>query len=169
MARPPKTNNTAIVVAVEQIMENGRSPLPVYTPPNERSPREKQQMILAKGPEHNPIEMRGNLLRIQEQSDPLGFLIAVANGMPVPQYKVSEGKDGKAHVEVEYVVMPIDYRINVMKWLGNKILPQISVMKHFAAPASENQGSQDTSGFGAMLVNAAHKAGGSDKKFEGDQ
>jgi hypothetical protein len=49
-------------------------------------------------------------------ADPIGFLIAVMHGQPIPEFRIT--KDGA--VEVHYVTPDFPTRLAVSKWLGNK-------------------------------------------------
>lgn len=72
------------------------------------------------------VSVRDNILRIQEEADPIGFLVEVMNGSLFPvQYVDDEG-----NVAEHYVAAPLDARVQIAKYLANKVLPTLSVTKH---------------------------------------
>lgn len=64
-----------------------------------------------------------NIVRIQENADPIGFLVAVAMGQPVACFEVDE--QGK--VTVHYETADLQTRIKVNRHLADKVLPRMSL------------------------------------------
>ena len=69
--------------------------------------------------------VRDNMLRIQEQADPIGFLIEVMNGSMFPVQMVSDEGDIVEH----YVTPDLQTRIKIAQFMANKVLPTLSVTK----------------------------------------
>jgi hypothetical protein len=90
----------------------------------------RRELVVQRAP---TVSVRDNLLRIQEEADPLGFLIAVQQGDLIPVTYVSD--DG--HVVTEYHQAGLDQRIGVAKFLAAKVLPTLSVTKHVMAPPAD--------------------------------
>lgn len=88
---------------------------------------QRREVVVQRPP---TVSVKENLLRIQEEADPLGFLIAVQQGDLLPVTYVSD--DG--HVVTEYHQAGIDQRISVAKFLAAKVLPTLSVTKHVMEP-----------------------------------
>jgi hypothetical protein len=64
----------------------------------------------------DPETMAENHVRIAD-ADPIGFLIAIMQGQPIPRFVVR--KDGS--VEVHYDIPTMDERQDIAKWLGGKV------------------------------------------------
>lgn len=60
--------------------------------------------------------------RIEEEGDPVGFMLAVARGEIEFDSRTVEGKPCK-------IKPNSDQRINAAKWLGDKILPSLKAME----------------------------------------
>lgn len=73
-----------------------------------------------------PVSIAQNLVRIQQEADPLGFLLKVANGEPIPEYFVRE-VEGKLVVQVEYTTPTLSQRVQTARYLADKYLPKLSV------------------------------------------
>jgi hypothetical protein len=64
--------------------------------------------------------------RIADECDPLGQLIALANGMPVVNFVIKQ-KDGKPEVELTYESASMTQRIAILEKLRDKLVPNISM------------------------------------------
>ena len=71
-----------------------------------------------------PPTLQDNQVKINE-SDPLGFLIAVMNGQPIPEFRIT------AHggIELFYECPEMKERIIAANYLGTKIIPRTSSRK----------------------------------------
>lgn len=96
----------------------------------------RREVIVQRAP---TVNVRENLLRIQEEADPIGFLVAVQNGDLIPVTYVEDGGDVVTH----YVQAGLDQRINVARFLANKVLPTLSVTKHVMATPDGNEEAPD--------------------------
>lgn len=67
----------------------------------------------------DPAQVTENHLRIAE-ADPLGFLIAIMNGQPIPCFHL-EGEGDNTSIRVEYEVADMDVRLNIATWLANRV------------------------------------------------
>jgi hypothetical protein len=86
--------------------------------------------------------------RINDETDPVGLLIAIANGQPVPTVTV----DAEGNSSVVYETLPLKDRVQVIKFLSDKVLPRMSVFKKM-----NTEEGPDGSAWGALLSNAAEK------------
>lgn len=103
-------------------------------------------------------DIRKEIVRIQTEADPIGFLNAVLNGMAFETHLVLE--DGTIKTFYEYPDLPT--RIKVARYLTDKILPRLAVVKHIDRPSDpEGGGSPASAGQGtngmtwAQLVSKA--------------
>jgi len=64
----------------------------------------------------DPPTVKENHVRIL-QHDPLGFLIAIMHGQPIPRFKITD----RGAVEVHYEMADLHTRIQVSKFLANKV------------------------------------------------
>lgn len=102
-------------------LEEGTVPEAVFVPPAIRGKMTQVQYVT----NGKPTEISQHVVRIEQEADPVGMLIAVANGQPIPTFRVTEEGD----VEVVFETLPLADRIPVMKFLADKILPRMSVNK----------------------------------------
>jgi hypothetical protein len=70
-----------------------------------------------------------NRIRIQVECDPLGQLMALANGLPIPSLVVSEGEDGQPEIKVAYQTADIKTRVALLSAMVDKIMPNASVVE----------------------------------------
>lgn len=70
-----------------------------------------------------------NRIRIQQECDPLGQLMAIANGLPVAAFVVKEGEDGQPEVSVIYQTADLKTRISLLTAMVDKIMPNASVVE----------------------------------------
>lgn len=73
----------------------------------------------------DPPTIKENTIRINGEADPIGLLIAIANGQPISTFSVNE--DGK--VEIAYETLPLKERLKVIFHLADKVLPRMQVTK----------------------------------------
>lgn len=102
-------------------LEEGSVPEAVFVPPAMRG-RLVQTQYVTNG---KPIRLEQHIVRIQDEADPVGMLIAVAMGQPIPTTTIND--DGEAITKFE--TLPLKDRIPVMKFLSDKVLPRMSVNK----------------------------------------
>jgi hypothetical protein len=67
----------------------------------------------------DPPQVGENHMRIA-QADPLGFLIAIMNGQPIPAFALS-GEGDNTSVIVRYEVPSFEQRLNVGQWLATRV------------------------------------------------
>lgn len=72
-----------------------------------------------------PPSIIENTIRINGEADPIGLLIAIANGQPISTFAVNE--DGE--VEIAYETLPLKERLKVIFHLADKVLPRMQVTK----------------------------------------
>lgn len=113
--------NTGDLVPLEQIV-----PDYVYVPPTVRdnAPTIRRDNM----PTIRPPTVEESVIRIHENVDPLGQLIAMANGQPILTFKIT--KDGD--IEPQYEVLPLAQRMQLLKYLDGRITPRMSMqwIKH---------------------------------------
>lgn len=91
-----------------------------------RGTRRNWKEVVRTRPGAAVVSVRDNVIRIQENADPIGFLMEVMNGSLFPVQYVDEDGNLAEH----YVAAPMDARIQIAKYLANKVLPTLSVTKH---------------------------------------
>jgi len=94
--------------------------------------KKRREVVVAKSA---VVTVRDSILRIQEHADPLGFLISVQRGDLIPVSMV----DDEGNVVTQYVQASIGDRVDVAKYLANKVLPSLSVTKHVMEVPDEGQ------------------------------
>lgn len=67
----------------------------------------------------DPPTIAENHLRIAE-ADPLGLLIAIMNGQPIPSFQL-EGQGERTNVRVRYIEPDFETRKDVAKWLAQRV------------------------------------------------
>ena len=72
-----------------------------------------------------PPSVQENVIRINGESDPIGLLIAIANGQPISTFAVNEAGE----VEIAYETLPLKERLKVIFHLADKVLPRMQVTK----------------------------------------
>ena len=122
-------------------LEEGSIPEAVFLPPAIRG-KMPNAIYVTDG---KPVKMSTHIVRIQDETDPVGLLIAIANGQPVPTFTID--KDG--NMETKFETLDLKDRIPVIKFLSDKVLPRMSVNKKIDTPDSgweatlENAGERD--------------------------
>lgn len=106
-----------IVAMQEAVIEEQGVPANVYLPPKING--RKTRAVAIKG----PVTVSDNIVRIHEDCDPIGALIALANGQPVATYIVTESGDTKT----VYETATLAQRISIAKWLGDRAMPKVNV------------------------------------------
>jgi hypothetical protein len=121
-------------------------PTNVWLPPKIRGhlARVSHDVVITR----EPPNVAENMARIQAETDPVGLLIAIANGQPVGTFVVSENGD----VSVEYETLTLAQRLSVIRYLSDKILPRMSVSKKM--PAKEGDGGS----WEAVVTNAGGRS-----------
>lgn len=66
-----------------------------------------------------------NMVRISTEADPIGLLIAIANGQPISTFAINA--DGE--VETAFETLPLKDRLKVIFHLADKVLPRMQVTK----------------------------------------
>ena len=105
-------------------LDDGPIPEAVFLPPAIRG-KMVNVIYETKG---KPISIERHVVRIQEETDPIGLLIAIANGQPVPTITID--KDGNQHVKFE--TLDLKDRVPVIKFLSDKVLPRMSINFQYA-------------------------------------
>ena len=90
-----------------------------------------------------PVDISQHVVRINMETDPVGLLIAIANGQPVPTIRINE----QGEQEVIYETLPLKDRVPVIKFLSDKVLPRMSVFKKMEIKTQD-------AGWEALLSNA---------------
>jgi len=103
-------------------LEEGPIPEAVFLPPALRGKPVHATYHVA---DAKPISIEEHVVRINQETDPVGLLIAIANGQPVPTVTINEAGEAVAGFET----LPLKDRISVIKFLSDKVLPRMSVFK----------------------------------------
>lgn len=101
------------------------TPVPsgVWLPPTIRDHKTRVSHDVAVTRE--PPTVSENVVRINGESDPIGLLIAIANGQPISTFAVNEAGE----VEIAYETLPLKERLKVIFHLADKVLPRMQVTK----------------------------------------
>lgn len=122
------------------------TPVPsgVWLPPALRSKplRIAQQVAVTRA----PPTVQENVIRINGEADPIGLLIAIANGQPVATFAITE--DGE--VETAYETLPLKERLKVIFHLADKVLPRMQVTKKLGTEGKDDE-------WEATLTNASRR------------
>lgn len=102
--------------------EGAPVPQAVWLPPSVRGnpPRVVQNIAINK----DAPSVHDNIIRITENSDPIGMLMAIANGQPVATFSINE--DGE--VVAAYETLTLKERLGVIRFLADKVLPKMSMV-----------------------------------------
>lgn len=99
----------------------------VYLPPAIRG---KGLNVAYNASDAKVVDIKSNMVKIALEADPIGQLTALANGQPVAFFDVdTEGK-----LTVSYGTPSLTQRISILKWLGDRVIPRISITKKFTDP-----------------------------------
>ncbi len=83
----------------------------------------------------DPPSVQENVIRINGESDPIGLLIAIANGQPISTFAVNEAGE----VEIAYETLPLKERLKVIFHLADKVLPRMQVTKKTGADPKDDE------------------------------
>lgn len=100
-----------------------------------------------------PPSVAENHVRIAE-ADPLGFLIAIMNGQPIPRFRV-QGQGEMTEVLVDYEVPDMHQRLNVAIWLGTRV----TFRPYSGKKAVSNQREAHQKDYDALISQVADQAG----------
>jgi hypothetical protein len=95
----------------------------------------------------NRPTIRENMVRIETEADPVGLLIAIANGTPIASFHISENGD----VTTKYETPNVKLRIQAARSLLDKVMPKVSVQ------ASINSKTDPDSSRLAAMIGAAER------------
>lgn len=82
-----------------------------------------------------PPSVQENVIRINGEADPVGLLIAIANGQPISTFAINE--DG--NVEMAYETLPLKERLKVIFHLADKVLPRMQVTKKIGEQGKDTE------------------------------
>lgn len=105
----PLEQHTA--VALKKVQEDAPVPSHVFLPPAMR----KVGVFNA-----TPPDVKQQVARVEAEADPVGLLIAIAIGQPVPRFDVNE----EGEIKATYETLPLSsrYRLKVIEYLADKVL-----------------------------------------------
>lgn len=108
------------VAALKAVQKGEPVPSAVFLPPALRGAPNVVHAFTGEVP-----DVQQNLVRIQQEADPVGLLIAIATGQPIATHYID--KDG--NVETKYETLPLtsSIRERVIKALADKVVPRLSV------------------------------------------
>lgn len=108
------------VKALKAVMKDEPIPSAVFLPP---ALRDGPQAVYAFTGEMPNVQ--SNLVRIQQEADPVGLLIAIATGQPIMTHYVDE--DGNITTKYETLPLTSSIRERVIRTLADKVVPRLSV------------------------------------------
>lgn len=106
--------------ALKAIIKEEPIPSVVFLPP---ALRDSPNVIYAFTGETPSLEQ--NLIRIQQECDPVGLLIAIATGQPVATHTIEA--DGTVTTKFETLPLSSPIRERVIRTLADKVVPRLSV------------------------------------------
>jgi hypothetical protein len=98
-------------VALKKVQESQPVPSHVFLPPAMR------KIGVFNG---TPPDIKQQVARIEGEADPVGLLVAIAIGQPVPRFDV----DDEGNITPTYETLPLAnrYRLKVIEYLADKVL-----------------------------------------------
>lgn len=123
-------------------------PQDVWLPPTVRGKSTRVMHDIAVT--RSPPTVSENMIRINEEADPIGLLIAISNGQPISTFQI----DDKGETILHWETLPLKDRLKVIYHLADKILPRMSRQPQKTAPAKG-----DPDSWNATLENAAERKG----------
>lgn len=108
--------------ALKAVEDNNHVPAHVYMPPALRDNKQVQYIF-----KNKPPEIEQHIARIEAEADPIGLLIAIAIGQPVPEFSV--GPDGEVTVDFRSLSVDNRYRMKAIEYLADKVLPSMTMTK----------------------------------------
>lgn len=118
--------------AIEAVDTGNPLPTIVHLPPKLRG--RKTRIIHDRGVTKALPDVRGSIVRIQEEVDPIGVLIAIANGMPLSKFVID--KEGNVAIAAEWPGMK--ERMQAIKALADRVHPRMSVTGRLGAGAPDD-------------------------------
>lgn len=141
--------------ALKAVEKDEPVPAAVFLPPAQRDAPNVVYAFTGELP-----DIKQNLVRIQQECDPVGLLIAIATGQPVATYEVKKGKNGEQEVKVKYETLPLSspVRERVIRHLADKVVPRLSVKATQRGGKDPNKGDGDGDAeWEASIGNAAER------------
>jgi hypothetical protein len=129
-----KRNDPKLEQNIEGAMEGTLVPM-VYMPPGQRIKGKKGSMVV-KRYDDTRVQIQGEIVRIQQEADPTGFLIAVVNGAAFVSKFIDE--NGNIHERIEFPTLT--QRIKVAQHLQGVYMPKLGVVKHILPPGKDGEG-----------------------------
>lgn len=113
--------------------EGAPVPQGVWLPPTLRDQplRVSQEVAITK----KPPTVVENVVRINGEADPIGLLIAIANGQPISTFTIAE--DGE--VIMAFETLPLKERLKVIFHLADKVLPRMQVTKKLGGEGKDDE------------------------------
>lgn len=99
---------------------------PLVLSGNDYPSGKKRREVVQVAKRNHVVTVREQIIRIQEDADPLAFLISVQRGDLIPVSFV----DDDGNVCTMYQQASLKDRVDVARYLTNKVLPTLSVTKH---------------------------------------
>lgn len=135
--------------ALKALAKNEPVPSVVFLPPAQRT--QKQRVAYAFN--GNMPDVKANLVRIQDEADPIGLAIAIATGQPIATHTIQE--DGSVVTKYETLPLTSPLRERMIRWLGDKVQPRLSMRKTHTTKSDGS--SEDKSEWEAMTGAAAER------------
>jgi hypothetical protein len=164
MARPKKTDYN-LKRGITSVMKSGAEVPPklVISGNDYPSGKKRRQVIAVRAPTQ-VLSVKDNLLRIQTEADPMGFLISAQKGDLIACHYVDE----EGNIVTKYEQAALADRISIAKFLVNKVLPNLTVTKHLVEQntgdpeAPVRPGSPGQPSFAQIVSAAASRGYGAD-------
>lgn len=137
---------------MKAINEGSPGTLPVWMPPVIAG-KETQVIEQVKASKAGMIDIRQNLVRIQSEVDPIGMLMAIVAGIPIPCYHIVSNEKGDSVLECTMETLDLEKRAKYAQWLGERIVPKMSANQKPVSPQEP-----DGAGYAALIEGAASRA-----------
>lgn len=98
--------------------------------------------------------IEGEIARVIAACDPMAFLASIVNGEAIESHVVEQNEDGEIVINSYYTTPNLSQRIATARYLANKFMPNIAVVKHINPPEDK-----PTSRFDQIIDNAASQDG----------
>lgn len=105
---------------------DGRSPpRPFLISGNDMEKGAKRKVSLIVKNRTDVLDVKSNMMRIQHNADPIGFMMEVMLGGMLPVHYI----DDDGNVVTTYQQATIQQRLDISRFLANKVLPSMSLSK----------------------------------------
>jgi hypothetical protein len=132
--------------AIDSALGGGTNTPLVYLPPGQRTQTRVNKPT--------KLDVKDQLIRIQHEADPVGFLIAAMNGEAFQVHIITEGGE---QISVPMQASMKD-RIKIAMHLADKLMPNLNLHKHITPPGGDGNSGQLPGASGMTFAQMVAKA-----------